>query len=83
MPKKKTKPSITIDKLTNHFSSQFEQDESFNHSSRYTKLVATGEIDQAIKKLKNGKAPGPDQVEAEDIKAGDNREIRKELNEMI
>ena len=60
VPKKKTKPSITIDKLTNHFSSQFEKDESFNHSSRYTKLVGTGDIDQAIKKLKNGKAPGPD-----------------------
>ena len=50
---------------------------------RYIKLVGTGEIDQAIKKLKNGKAPGPNQVKAEDIKVGDSKKNRNELNEMI
>ena len=71
VPNKKTKPSITIDKLTSHFSSQFEKDENFNHSSRYNNLIGTVEINQEIKKLKNGKARGPDQVQVEDMKVGD------------
>ena len=80
---KDNRKQISLNKLTNHFKSQFCRGESIPEETGYFKLVSSVEIDRAKMKLKNNKAPGPDALKGEDIKSVQNEEIRKSLNKMI
>ena len=62
---------IASEKLTKHFSEQFYSELCQPISVGQTTSVESSEIAKAVVKLKNRKAPGPDDLTAEQLKEMD------------
>ena len=81
--KRRVKPQITLEKITEYFSTQFWTDSKEEEQLTFPSLVTQSEVEIARTKLKNNKATGPDSVTGEDIKNEDPETLTKKLNDLI
>ena len=81
--RKRVKTQLVIEKLTKHFSEKFYSELCQPISAGQTTSVESSEFAKAVVKLKNRKAPGPDDLTPQELKEMDLQLITCKLNEFI